>query len=60
MSSRFFLLALALLSPSLGGAQVKQGSWTPVSETMERGYSSLSYQIETVRPDFYKTGEGKR
>lgn len=43
MSSRFFLLALALLSPSLGGAQVKQGSWTPVSETMERGYSSLSY-----------------
>jgi hypothetical protein len=43
MGCRVFLITVALLFPSGGGAQVKQGSWTPVSETMERGYSSLSY-----------------
>ncbi len=34
---------LALFLGTVAVAQVRQGSWTPVVESMERGYSSISY-----------------
>ena len=46
---------LALLLGAV--AQVRQGSWTPVVESMERGYSSISYW--TYRDDGVEIGGGR-
>ena len=48
-------LALALGSVAL--AQVRQGAWTPVAESFERGYSSISYW--TYRDDGVEIGGGR-
>ena len=48
---------LALLLGTVAVAQVRQGSWTPVVESMERGYSSISYW--THRDDGVEIGGGR-
>ena len=48
---------LALLVGTVAIAQVRQGSWTPVVESMERGYSSISYW--TYRDDGVEIGGGR-
>jgi hypothetical protein len=47
---------VALLATS-ALAQVRQGSWTPVAESFERGYSSISYW--TYRDDGVEIGGGR-
>ena len=48
---------LVLFVGTLALAQVRQGSWTPVVESMERGYSSISYW--THRDDGVEIGGGR-
>lgn len=48
---------LVLLVGTFALAQVRQGSWTPVVESMERGYSSISYW--TYRDDGVEIGGGR-
>ena len=56
MREFWFILAL-VLTCGAGFAQVRQGSWTPVVESMERGYSSISYW--TYRDDGVEIGGGR-
>lgn len=49
------LMSLVLVSVAAG--QVRQGAWTPVVESMERGYSSISYW--TYRDDGVEIGGGR-
>ena len=51
------MIWLILLVGTLALAQVRQGSWTPVVESMERGYSSISYW--TYRDDGVEIGGGR-
>lgn len=54
------LLSLAVVLLALAPfafAQVRQGSWTPVVESMERGYTSISYW--TYRDDGVEIGGGR-
>lgn len=53
-------LTLTLTLGTLSGAafaQVRQGAWTPVAESFERGYSSISYW--TNRDDGVEIGGGR-
>ncbi len=51
-------VSIALLSlGSTVSAQVRQGAWTPVVESMDRGYSSISYW--TYRDDGVEIGGGR-
>lgn len=56
MSYTVWLLVL-LGSASVAMAQVRQGAWTPVAESLERGYSSISYW--TYRDDGVEIGGGR-
>jgi hypothetical protein len=49
-------LVLAALS-SRSGAQVREGTWTPAVDSMDRGYSSISYW--TYREDGVEIGGGR-
>ena len=51
------LVAVVTLGAAAVVAQVRQGAWTPVVETMERGYSSISYW--TYRDDGVEVGGGR-
>ncbi len=51
------LLVLFVFTATLAGAQVRKGAWTPATETMERGYSSVSYW--TYRDDGVEVGGGR-
>lgn len=51
------VLLCGTLLASVAVAQVKQGSWTPVVESMDRGYSSISYW--TYRDDGVEIGGGR-
>ena len=51
------MILLALVMSDMALAQVRQGSWTPVVESMERGYSSISYW--TNRDDEVEIGGGR-
>ena len=51
------MCVLALVTSAVALAQVRQGSWTPVVESMERGYSSISYW--TYRDDGVEIGGGR-
>ena len=53
--SMMFVLALVMSAVAL--AQVRQGSWIPVVESMERGYRSISYW--TYRDDRVEIGGGR-
>ena len=53
--STMFVLAMVMSAVAL--AQVRQGRWTPVVESMERGYSSISYW--TNRDDGVEIGGGR-
>lgn len=49
--------AFALLFTATALAQVRQGAWTPVAESFDRGYSSISYW--TYRDDGVEIGGGR-
>jgi hypothetical protein len=50
--------ALVLASPgSRSSAQIREGAWTPAVESMDRGYSSISYW--TNREDGVEIGGGR-
>lgn len=53
---KYFTLA-ALFCTTAALAQVRQGQWTPVVESMDRGYSSISYW--TYRDDGVEIGGGR-
>ena len=55
-STRVFLVTASLVSMQ-AAAQVRQGAWTPVVESMDRGYSSISYW--TYRDDGVEIGGGR-
>jgi Protein of unknown function (DUF2911) len=46
-----------LAAGALSNAQVRQGAWTPETESMDRGYSSISYW--TNREDGVEIGGGR-
>jgi hypothetical protein len=56
VTTTLLLLSLALFAPVAFG-QVRQGAWTPVVESMDRGYSSISYW--TYRDDGVEIGGGR-
>lgn len=56
MSHTFWLVVL-LGTAGLALGQVRQGAWTPVEESMERGYTSISYW--TNRDDGVEIGGGR-
>ncbi len=51
-----FSIAVLSLGSALSG-QVRQGAWTPAVESMDRGYSSISYW--TYRDDGVEIGGGR-
>ena len=51
------VVAITAFASSLASAQVRQGAWTPVVESMDRGYSSISYW--TYRDDGVEIGAGR-
>ena len=58
MTRNAFRFSIALLGfGSAVSAQVRQGAWTPVVESMDRGYSSISYW--TYRDDGVEIGGGR-
>lgn len=59
MSYTSYTLALLVLlsTAALASAQVRQGAWTPVAESMDRGYSSISFW--TYRDDGVEIGGGR-
>ncbi len=58
MTRNASLLSMTMLAFALGAAaQVRQGAWTPVVESMDRGYSSISYW--TYRDDGVEIGGGR-
>lgn len=50
-------LFVLLSTASIALAQVREGAWTPVEESMDRGYSSISYW--TNRDDGVEIGGGR-
>lgn len=53
----FALPAIVLGTLGWASAQVREGAWTPVVESMDRGYSSISYW--TYRDDGVEIGGGR-
>lgn len=52
-----YVVTLTLLLSAVSWAQVRQGAWTPVVESFDRGYSSISYW--TYRDDGVEIGGGR-
>ncbi|HSF20231.1 MAG TPA: DUF2911 domain-containing protein [Vicinamibacteria bacterium] len=55
MLKRWVFVFLVIAVPA--ASQVREGAWTPVAETMRRGYTSLSYW--TYRDDGVEIGGGR-
>lgn len=54
---RYVMMLAALLLSTVAFAQVQKGAWTPVVESFDRGYSSISYW--TYRDDGVEIGGGR-